>query len=500
MLFNSQSFLFIFLPIALAGFAILGRFGRRSVIAWLAFASILFYAKWNLALLVLLGSIVGNFFLSRLISADKENPPRQTFWLIAGIAANLATLGYFKYLFPLLDFFTRVGISQREWGNVILPLGISFFTFTQLGYLVDLKQGEAEPLTFGGYVFFITFFPHLIAGPFLHYKEIMPQFAKERPYGLNGDDFSVGITLFTMGLLKKVMIADRIAPYANSVFQAPAHQSMAAAWIGALNYMLELYFDFSGYSDMAIGLARMFSVRFPVNFNSPYKAASVIEFWSRWHMTLTRYITLYVYTPISLSVSRSRLAAGKKTSTKAARTLGGFTEMVVYPTIVTMLLAGAWHGAGLQFLVFGLIFGISMTLEHAWNIFRSSKQTSSNLIVQMFSVLRVNTIVLVAFVFFRSASTDGALNLVRSMAGLNRNATQGVQPLSLMVLLLLPVVWFLPNTQQILGESAIEKEKVMARLGLRWKPNVAWAVVIGIGFFLSLVNMNAGSSFLYFQF
>jgi D-alanyl-lipoteichoic acid acyltransferase DltB (MBOAT superfamily) len=391
-------------------------------------------------------------------------------------------------------------VSHHEWSNVVLPLGISFFTFTQLGYLIDLKQGEAEPQTLTSYALFVTFFPHLIAGPILHHKEIMPQFAEERRYGLNRDDFAVGLTWFIMGLFKKVMIADMLAPYANSVFDAPSHQSIANAWIGALNYMLELYFDFSGYSDMAIGLARMFSIRFPFNFNSPYKAASVIEFWSRWHMTLTRYITLYLYTPISLAVSRSRIAAGKKVSTRAARTFSGFLEMIAYPTIVTMFLAGIWHGAGLQFMIFGLIFGVCMILEHVWNLFRAAKHTSSNRLIHMLSVLRVNVIVLVAFIFFRSASAGSAFDLLRSMAGLDANGPQEIHSPSLLVLLLLPVVWLLPNSQQILGELEMEKEGVAAQLGLRWKPSAAWAVAIAIGFFLALVNMNTSSTFLYFQF
>jgi alginate O-acetyltransferase complex protein AlgI len=501
MLFNSPIFLFAFLPIALGGFAVLGRFGRRSAIGWLALVSILFYAKWKPAfVLVLLGSLLGNFLLSRLIASSKESPRTQSFWLITGIVANLSALGYFKYLFPLLNFLASIGISHHEWGNVVLPLGISFFTFTQLGYLIDLKQGEAEPQTLTSYALFVTFFPHLIAGPILHHKEIMPQFAEERRYGLNGHDFSVGLTWFIMGLFKKVMIADMLAPYANSVFDAPGHQSFVNAWIGALNYMLELYFDFSGYSDMAIGLARMFSIRFPFNFNSPYKAASVIEFWSRWHMTLTRYITLYLYTPISLAVSRSRVAAGKKVSTRAARTLGGFLEMIAYPTIVTMFLAGIWHGAGLQFMIFGLIFGVCMTLEHVWNLFGTSKHPSSNRLIHMLSVLRVNVVVLVAFIFFRSTSAGAALDLLRSMAGLSADGPQGIQPPSLLVLLLLPVVWLLPNSQQILGELEMEKEGVAAQLGLRWKPSAAWAVAIAIGFFLALVNMNTSSTFLYFQF
>ena len=310
----------------------------------------------------------------------------------------------------------------------------------------------------------------------------------------------MGLTWFIMGLFKKVMVADMLAPYANSVFDAPANQTLATAWIGALNYMLELYFDFSGYSDMAIGLARMFSIRFPLNFNSPYKATSVIDFWSRWHMTLTRYITLYLYTPLSLAVSRSRLAAGKKVSKKAARTFGGFIEMIAYPTIVTMFLAGIWHGAGTQFMVFGLIFGITMTLEHAWNLIRTPRQVSPKLYLNVLSVLRVNLIALVAFVFFRSASTGAALSLLRSMAGMNGDRQLSVQPLSLMVFLLLPVVWFLPNTQQILAESASGNDSAPTRRGLHWKPSPAWALVIACAFFLSLIYMGTGSTFLYFQF
>jgi alginate O-acetyltransferase complex protein AlgI len=316
---------------------------------------------------------------------------------------------------------------------------------------------------------------------------------------VNRDDFAVGLTWFIMGLFKKVMIADMLAPYANSVFDAPAHQTIATSWIGALNYMLELYFDFSGYSDMAIGLARMFSIRFPLNFNSPYKATSVIDFWSRWHMTLTRYITLYLYTPISLAVSRSRLAARKKVSKKAALTFDGFVEMIAYPTIVTMFLVGLWHGAGLQFIVFGLIFGVTMTLEHAWNLFRPSKQGSPKTYLKVFSVLRVNLVALIAFVFFRSSSTSAALSLLRSMAGLNSNAHLNLQPLSLMVLLFLPAVWFLPNTQQILGESGSETS-ARAWRGLHWKPSLGWALAMALAFFLSFINMSNSSTFLYFQF
>jgi alginate O-acetyltransferase complex protein AlgI len=505
MLFNSAAFIFKFLPLALLGFAVLGRFGRRAAIGWLAFISIVFYMAWKPAFVVLLlGSIALNFLLSRLIAASKTKPRVQSFWLITGIAGNLGALCYFKYLFPLLHFFTRHGWSQHEWGNVVLPLGISFFTFTQLGYLIDLRDGVAEPQSLTSYALFVTFFPHLIAGPILHHKEIMPQFAEERQYGLNRADLSVGLTWFVMGLCKKVLIADMIAPYADAVFAAPAQQSIATAWIGAVTYVLQLYFDFSGYSDMAIGLARMFSIRFPFNFNSPYKAASVIEYWQRWHMTLTHYITLYLYSPIALNVRRRRLDAGKAISKKATRTLEGFVALVAYPTVVTMLLAGIWHGAGLQFILFGLIHGVCITLEHAWNLFRPSNGKSMHPLAHMAAVLRVSLTVVIADIFFRAPSVRGAWSLLRSMFGMNGVAHQTIAGASLLALLLLPVVWLFPNTQEILGETAetgkSEASETLGRFGLRWKPNFAWALLMGATVFLVLLNMSRPSTFLYFQF
>ena len=262
---------------------------------------------------------------------------------------------------------------------------------------------------------------------------------------------------------------------------------------------MQLYFDFSGYSDMAIGLARMFSIRFPFNFNSPYKASSVIEFWSRWHMTLTRYITLYLYTPISMSVSRRRLAAGKKITPMASRTPEGFITMVAYPTMTSMFFVGVWHGAGLQFMIFGLIHGITMTLEHAWSLFRRMKP-SQGLAIHALSVLRVNVIAMIAFIFFRAASTRVALALLKAMAGLNGHVAGHVDRASLMALVLLPVVWFMPNTQQILGETETGKDPDPAPLGLRWKLSAAWALVMALTFFLGLVYMSSGSTFLYFQF
>ena len=390
MLFNSLKFIFVFLPITMLGFQLLGRYGRRPVIAWLAAMSVVFYAAWNkFYVLFLIGSILVNYLVAYAIGSAPEASARRKRLLTFGIFLNLLALFYFKYLYKLLLTIKALHLANLNPHPILLPLGISFFTFTQISYLVDLAQGQAECQDFFSYLLFVTFFPHLIAGPILHHKEMMPQFgstppegqqpaagnpqfaaAPSRRFALRAEDVSLGMTWFLMGLAKKVLIADRLAPTADIAFHNAGSLSAANAWTGLVVYSMQLYFDFSGYSDMALGLARIFSIRFPLNFDSPYKATSVTEYWQRWHMTLTRYITLYLYNPILLSVQRHRVARGKKTSRKALATVGGFTSLVAYPTMFTMLLTGIWHGAGLQFVVFGLIHGVYLTANQAWRHFR----------------------------------------------------------------------------------------------------------------------------------
>lgn len=312
MLFNSYTFVFVFLPVTLLGYVCASRFGRRGVVSWLSLASLAFYAYWRPAYLALLcASIVLNFIYSRMIYGYSGQPRVQKTVLWVGIASNLLLLGYYKYLFPLLSFLGSLGGRHHQWADVVLPLGISFFTFTQIGYLVDLNQDAAERQDFLGYVLFVAFFPHLIAGPLLHHKEMMPQINEKRRFQLSMEDLALGFSWFLMGLFKKVVIADTLAKHADVAFANSHSLSFLAAWGGVLAYALQLYFDFSGYSDMALGLARMFSIRLPLNFNSPYKATSITEYWQRWHMTLTRYATLYLYNPVSLWVVRLRVASGK---------------------------------------------------------------------------------------------------------------------------------------------------------------------------------------------
>ncbi len=538
MLFNSLRFLFFFLPVTMLGFHLLGRFGRRPVILWLAGMSVLFYAAWSPALvLFLLASVAVNYLLSVWL-AHACKPSRQPpasgkprlgrngiLWL--GLAFNLAALLYFKYLYKALLLLHAHGWLTAQPHPMLLPLGISFFTFTQISYLVDLAQGQAERQDFPSYLLFVTFFPHLIAGPILHHKEMMPQFARgnkidpSRPlsgatiFGLLPADVSIGLTWFLLGLAKKVLIADKLAPAADAAFAHPATLSAPSAWIGIVVYSMQLYFDFSGYSDMAMGLARIFSIRFPLNFDSPYKATSITEYWQRWHITLTRYITLYVYNPLLLRVQRKRLAQSLKISRKALATFNGFITMVAYPTMITMLLTGIWHGAGLQFLLFGGIHGVYLTLNQAWRHFRSRSHQAPALGVPRFAMMvGVYLQVCFALIFFRASSLHGAFTFLSALAGLHPSSLQPDISAGAWAFALFPVVWFFPNTQQILGQET-RRDGIATSPGtpavnptpapsilthLRWKPDLLWATALAILFFAVLVSLDSTSTFLYFQF
>ena len=545
MLFNSLSFIFIFLPVTMLGFHLLGRYGRRPVIAWLGLLSVVFYGVWSyrtvgngVYVFFLLGSILANYVVALAIGAATEGSARRRRLLAFGVSLNLLALFYFKYLYKVLLSIKALHLVSFNPHSILLPLGISFFTFTQISYLVDLAQGQAEVQDFLSYLLFVTFFPHLIAGPILHHKEMMPQFGRVRPedaarnldealtpvpparrFFLKPEDVSLGVTWFLMGLAKKVLIADQLAKTADIAFRNAGSLSAANAWTGLVVYSMQLYFDFSGYSDMALGLARVFSIRFPLNFDSPYKATSVTEYWQRWHMTLTRYITLYLYNPILLSVQRRRVDAGRKISRKALATFGGFTAMVAYPTMFTMLLTGIWHGAGLQFIVFGLIHGVYLTANQAWRHFRqrahnappAHKPVGLMRVAMMFGVYLQVTF---ALIFFRSDSMASAFAMIGDMFGRNRPGSIDELMAGALAYALFPVVWFFPNTQQILGQETgpggVASSPGTPNInppaaptlfpGLRWRPNLRWAVVMAAIFFATLANLDSTTSFLYFQF
>ena len=307
MVFSSFPFVFAFLPLALLGFLATARVGTRAAGLWLVLASLGFYAYWRLDFLpLLLVSIGFNFGMGFVLSRLGERPQLQQAALLAGIAADLAALVYYKYAVGLAGFFGLETVAGTPLHEIVLPLGISFFTFTQIGYLLDVSSGVAKTRDLLSYVLFVTFFPHLIAGPILHNREMMPQFADPATYRFSAGNLAVGLTIFAIGLAKKVLLADPLAGDVATGFAHAERLGLIGAWYAVVSYSLQLYFDFSGYSDMAIGLARMFNVRFPLNFNSPYKAMTVIDYWQRFHMTLTRFITMYLFSPMALWVTRWR--------------------------------------------------------------------------------------------------------------------------------------------------------------------------------------------------
>jgi alginate O-acetyltransferase complex protein AlgI len=537
MLFNSYVFIFAFLPVALAGFHLLCRFGRHTAAVWLIVISVVFYGWWNPQFVILLLTSVSlNYIASELIFAAQRRPRLQAACLAGAIAANLTALIYYKYLASLIHAATGLGLLDSATPNIVLPLGISFFTFTQIGYLIDTKQGVAKERGLLNYVLFVTFFPHLIAGPILHNREIMPQFGEVATYRFSSENLAVGLSIFVIGLVKKCLFADPISAVVAPGFAASSHLSLFAAWNVALCYSLQLYFDFSGYSDMAIGLARMFNVRFPLNFNSPYKAASIIDHWQRWHMTLSRYLALYLYNPVALAVTRWRANRGLGITRAAQATLGGFSSMVMFPTIVTMGLAGVWHGDGLQFLIFGLLHGTYLTINHAFRIFRPihRKARAEGPFGHCSKVLLTYLSVLVASVFFRAPSVHSAAQLLQGMIGLHGmdglaipgellirlgslgntlaafGFVAGVSAMEFAVLvghvtwviLLFVIVWGLPNTQQIMHRFAPALGKIQTGpfQMAEWQLNRSWAVAIGVAACVGVLAIGGTSEFLYFQF
>jgi D-alanyl-lipoteichoic acid acyltransferase DltB (MBOAT superfamily) len=534
LLFNSFEFIFLFLPIALCGFAVASRVGPRTACIWLALCSIAFYAYWNPGFVVLLlGSVVLNASLGRAISRQ-ETERRRNQLLAVGVALNLLLLFVFKYLQPLLEFLHQHAmISTFVDLNIILPLGLSFFTFTQIGYLVDRRDGLGGELDLARYAAFVTFFPHLIAGPVLHVRDIGPQLESRETLRMSRQLAASGAALFVMGLAKKVLLADPLAGFVETGFDDPVSLGMLYTWVVTLTYAAQLYFDFSGYSDMAVGLAAMFGIRFPLNFDSPFKSRSVIEYWQRWHITLSRYLNLLLYNPVALAISRWRVKRGLGIAPRDRRKLEGFTQIVVVPTLFTMILAGVWHGAGLQFLVFGLLHGAYLVVNHAWRIFRpgqaSVRETGlAGALSNASKVLLTFVCVLVGFVFFRSGSVGEALEFLKTMGGMNGLGLPGgairilgqvneglielvgspgpagtLEPLfALRLVLSYAIIWGAPNCTQMLGAFAPSLGKSLdpAARFLSWRPNLLWGLMLGLLFFSCVVQLRKTTVFLYFQF
>ena len=513
MLFNSYEFLLIFLPLTVVVFFALSAWGQfRAAAASLALASIIFYGYWSPAyILLLLASITANFLTGQAILQYRASHRLTSAKRVLTIAviANLCAIGYFKYANFFIDSVNHLAQIDMAVARVVLPIGISFFTFTQIAYLVDTYQGKVRETDVIHYVLFVTYFPHLIAGPVLHHAEMMPQFARAETYRFRLDNFQIGSAFFLIGLFKKVVLADGIQPYVGPVFEADPgyHLSALEAWGGVLAYTLQIYFDFSGYSDMAIGLAKLFNVDLPLNFNSPYKATSITDFWRRWHMTLSRFLRDYLYIP---------LGGNRK---------GPLTRYL--NLMITMLLGGLWHGAGWTFVIWGGVHGLYLSVHHGWTAIRKrvSGPTRPTLLGRGFAVLTTFFFVVIAWVFFRATNLDAALRILSGMFSLNEavlpaqwqpamnawlpslvgavhfsnlDAFGGTRQLT-WIAALLALAWCFPNSQTIMRQ--LQNSGAFA---VAWRGELGWfslgfmAVVVG---FLAVINGTRGvSEFIYFNF
>jgi D-alanyl-lipoteichoic acid acyltransferase DltB (MBOAT superfamily) len=513
-LFSSWQFIFLFLPVALIVFFFIPAQAAWPRKIWLLAASLFFYGYWKIEYIpLLLFSIGGNYTVAELITRHRHR--RAAKWVfIIGISLNLLLLGYYKYTNFILQAIGRVGHHDFGQFDIILPLAISFFTFTQIGYLVDVYRNQSLHYRFLDYALFVVFFPHLIAGPIVRHWEIIPQFA-ERTLKLNLADMSVGLALFFIGLYKKVLLADPLSDYVAAVYGAATKGLTLTwfdGWFGTLAFALQIYFDFSGYSDMAIGLARLFGIKFPINFDSPYQAGSINEFWSRWHITLTRFLREYLYFPLG------------------GNRCGPWRHAM--NILATMLLSGLWHGAGWTYVIWGGLHGFYLVVTHQWH--RLTKWRGWKLDYWWYRVLSVAltfVVVLFAWVFFRAPTLSVATRVLSSMAGrygltISDDVTNPAKVPGLwwsklgfkfvpktfeagsytsllkLTLVMLLIAMFLPNAQQMLAAYAPALEPP-ARPGL-FHLKLSWGagLLLGGAFFFVVRTFYVAppSPFLYFNF
>lgn len=464
MLFNSFVFIVLFLPITFAGYFLLQKIRAQFASVWLALASLFFYAYWNIIYLpVLLFSIGFNYIVSLYITPGtsrtlKEKSRKSLFFF--GLIFNLSLLGFFKYSNFFIQNINELVGTQLHLLKIVLPLGISFFTFQKIAYLVDCYKGKAHEKNFLSYLLFVTFFPQLIAGPIVHHSEIMPQFGESEKRKLNYENIAKGLFLFFLGLGKKIVIADTFAKWANAGFDGHAVLTFSDAWITSLSYTFQLYFDFSGYTDMAIGLALLFNIVLPQNFNSPYKALNIQDFWRRWHMTLSRFLRDYIYIPLG----------GNK-----------FGEWNTYRNLfLVFLIGGLWHGASWMFVIWGALHGVATVVHRLW---QKLNIQMPKLLAWFVTFMFIN----ITWVFFRAKDMSTAVSVIKSMfvplAGL-KPTMFGTKTLVVFVLTSL-VVFGVKNSYERMQH---------------WSPKI-WSVVVAFGiFFVSFYMMSGFSEFLYFNF
>jgi D-alanyl-lipoteichoic acid acyltransferase DltB (MBOAT superfamily) len=499
MLFPSGEFLFVYLPIVLAGFFLLARLsGVRVAAAWLALSSFFFYGFWRIEDLPLLaGSIAFNYFAGWLIQRGSPTVPVSSRSVLTiAISVNLLLLAYFKYSNFLMQSAAAVlGVTVGPV-DVTLPIGISFFTFTQIAYLVDSYAGKVHERNPLHYALFVTYFPHLIAGPVLHHAEMMPQFARSETYRPRVTFMVLGLAFLAVGLVKKVLVADSAAPFANALFDSAGSRSVGAAeaWHGVLAYTIQIYYDFSGYSDMAVGLSLLFGVRLPYNFDSPYKARSIIDFWRRWHMTLSRFLRDYLY--VALGGNRRGVA-------RRYLNLG-----------ITMLLGGLWHGASWTFVAWGGLHGAFLIVNHGWRHFRHGAAKilpwleSPNVrpVGNVLALALTLISVMVAWVFFRAAGFADAAKIVLAMFGSVGETSVGIGETTtgnwFWLAIALTIAIVAPNSQQMIDKWLRPRlEKLLSSLAVDLGMGAAiGASVVAIAMLAFVSASREVSEFIYFNF
>ena len=542
MLFNSYEFIFVFLPVALGVFFVLGTVSREWALRWIIVASLFFYAWWRpLNVLIIAPSILINFVLARVLQRLEKNEKRGTAkaLLLLGITFNVVFLGYFKYA----NF--AVGAVNDAFGTnvvltrIILPLGISFVTFQQIAFLIDVNAKRVESFRLQDYCLFVLFFPQLIAGPIVHYREMMPQFHRTSCIA-DKDNLSVGLTLFMFGLFKKVVLADTLALLVTPIYEQAASGtvvSLLPAWMAAIGFTLQIYFDFSGYTDMALGIARCVGVRLPVNFNSPLRASSIIDFWLRWHVTLTRFLTAYVYNPLALALTRRRMAKGYTGLGGRQASVGAFLQLLMFPTVLTMFVSGVWHGAGYLFMLWGVLHGVFLTVNHGWRLVGPKlwrDRESYTRVMQPVGFVLTFVCVASSMVVFRSSTMGTVGSLFKGMLGLNGIAlpesiygrlgplamwlrqvgiVEGLEAdiafnrTAFWIVLLAIVAVAYPNTLQLLGrhEPALSWKEDLGYgeaidRAVAWKASLAWAMIVSVVAAVGILHLGGQSEFLYWQF
>jgi alginate O-acetyltransferase complex protein AlgI len=468
MLFNSYIFIFLFLPITLCVYFLLNKIKALTAAKlWLILASLFFYGYWNISYIVLIiFSILFNYSLARLLFSKFESKLA----LIFGLIVNVSLLAYFKYSNFLVDNLSQILNLTISIEPIILPLAISFFTFQQIAFLVDSWKNKVKDYNFLNYALFIVFFPQLIAGPIIHHSNIIPQFKQLSNLLVDYKNILLGLLIFSIGLFKKVIIADTLLVVVNNGFDHSISLTLIESWIVSLSYTFQLYFDFSGYADMAVGLALMFNIYLPFNFNSPYKALNIKDFWRRWHITLSSFLREYIYIPLG----------GNKLNQSG----------VIRNIMITFLIGGIWHGAGWTFIFWGLLHGLGLSLHYLWT---RTNIVINRILAQIMTLLFIN----LTWVFFRAEEWNDAVKVLEGMVGINglgsplsfrRFTTQYLDDflIFIFIFILSFLLLFFKNTSTYLMKDFVLKKRMVIFSSL--------ILLVSIG------HLSQVHQFLYFQF